>query len=95
MLLMVSYLPEIKRHIGKELVAVHHLPDIKNLVKAVRKIHFVSILGLCVQLTLQNILIELHFPYFYLLCGCLTANFGPMSRGKAHNHNVYLCLFDI
>ena len=37
MLLMVSYLPEIKRHIGKELNAVHHLPDIKNLVKAVRK----------------------------------------------------------
>ena len=38
MLLMVSYLPEIKRHIGKELNAVHHLPDIKNLVKAVRKL---------------------------------------------------------
>ena len=39
--------------------------------------------------------IELHSPYFYLLFGCPTANFGSMSKGKADYPNFYLCLFDI
>ena len=92
MFLMVSHLPEIKTH-WKKLVTVHHLPDIKNLVKAVRN-SFCEHFGCLCSTDTQNILIELHSPYFYLLNGCHAGNFGPMSRGKTDYPNVYLCLFD-
>ena len=73
------------RHIRKELVAVHSLPDIKNLVKAVIR-KFISWTFCIFVFNWRCRISWLNFvlPFFYVLFGCPMTNFGPLSRGKTN-----------